>query len=197
MFKPHKGICSCHQKERWLLNCKLECKIGIDERKRNDLRNSKKTPINKDDVRNQSSDTTRTSTGMDETKHYSREHGWSSRKVDSKTKSLVFKKRKPIQCRKKRTGEAKVFKEILEERGHTSQISGAWLGEGFNPWWFSHIVPKSIAPGLRLDPRNIILKTPEEHILWENHKHKIRDLPEWKWVFELEEQLKQEYYQKK
>ncbi len=95
-----------------------------------------------------------------------------------------------IVRRRKSTGEAKIFRRILEERGPYSQISGQYLGEGFNPWWFSHIVPKSIAPELRLDERNIILKTPDEHILYENHKHKIRHLPEWEWVFELEEQLK-------
>ncbi len=104
----------------------------------------------------------------------------------------IIARKTPIVRRRKSTGEAKVFRDILEKRGPYSQISGEYLGEGFNPWWFSHCVPKSIAPELRLDERNIILKTPEEHILYENHKHKIRHLPEWEWVFELEEKLKRE-----
>lgn len=102
----------------------------------------------------------------------------------------VTTRKTSIVRRRKPTGEAKVFQAILEQRGPYSQISGQYLGEGFNPWWFSHVVPKSIAPELRLDERNIILKTPDEHATWENKKHTIRDNPKWKWVFELEEQLK-------
>jgi len=113
---------------------------------------------------------------------------------DSEKTKQVFHRKKGIVRKKKVTGERVVFEEILEERGRYSQISGEYLGEGFNPWWFSHCVPKSIAPGLRLDKRNIILKTPDEHATWENKKHTIRDNPKWKWVFELEEKLKQEYY---
>lgn len=160
MFKPFWGLCSCHNKNRLIINKNMLCKQGNDERKgkNSTLQNSKKIKHDKPKVK---------------------------QKVQRSKKILVRKKT--------RTGEAEAFRAILEERGPYSQISGQYLGEGFNPWWFSHIVPKSIAPGLRLDPRNIILKTPNEHTLWENHKHKIRDDPKWKWVFELAEQLKQEY----
>jgi hypothetical protein len=61
-------------------------------------------------------------------------------------------------------------------------------------WQFSHCIGKKTFPKFKYDKRNIILKSPDEHILWENHKHKIRDNPKWKWVFELEEALKQEYF---
>lgn len=104
-----------------------------------------------------------------------------------------IKRFRDLSVAKSLLAKKEVFQKILEERGSYSQVSGQYLGEGFNPWWFSHIVPKSIATRLRLDPKNIILKTPEEHTLWENHKHKIRDDIKWKWIFELEEQLKQEY----
>lgn len=107
------------------------------------------------------------------------------------------KKRKPILYRRKPSGELAVFKEIIEERGPYSQVSGQYLGEGLNAWWFSHVVPKSIAPELRLDKRNIILKTPDEHQTWENKKHTIKDNPKWKWIFELEEKLKIEIKNKK
>jgi hypothetical protein len=64
-------------------------------------------------------------------------------------------------------------------------------------WQFSHILSKGAFSKFKYDKRNIILKSPDEHILWQEHKHKIRDNPKWKWVFELEEALKQEYFQGK
>ncbi len=135
--------------------------------------------------------------GNDERKGKSKLPNKSSSNASARVEALYVKpKKKKVLNSRKCTGERKIFEEILQARGPYSQVSGQYLGEGFNPWWFSHVVPKSIAPKLRLDPRNIILKTPEEHTLWENHKHKIRHIPEWKWVFELEEQLKQEYNQK-
>lgn len=106
----------------------------------------------------------------------------------------IKKKRKPLQRRRKSTGEAEVYKEIIQERGPFSQISGKELYGDLNSWWFSHVLSKGAYPAFRLYKKNIILKTPEEHHLWETQKHKLRELPEWKWVFDLEEELKQEYY---
>jgi hypothetical protein len=175
MFKAYYGICTECKKERLLVVKKLLCKQCNYEAKEKRTvptiigRNTKNRTIK-----------------------FSARKLWPSRKGNKKIKSPPEKKRKPIQYSKKRTGEMEVYKKIWKERGPYSQISGRHLGEYINPCFFSHIVPKSIAPSLRLDPRNIILKTPEEHILYENHKHKIRNLPEWQWVFELEEKLKQE-----
>lgn len=203
MFKPNYGICVCHSEKRLIVVKSGHCKQGNDERK-------KKTNVHRANKVRGNSDNKSTSikrrgslfTGSDGNtedssssiyiKKCNRNNIWET----DKKRQEGNKKVSGFKCRKKPTGEKEVFQKILEERGSYSQVSGQYLGEGFNPWWFSHIVPKSIAPRLRLDPKNIILKTPEEHTLWENHKHKIRDDIKWKWIFELEEQLKQEYNQK-
>lgn len=96
---------------------------------------------------------------------------------------------------RKTTGELQLFKEIWNERPHYSQVSGKRLN-GFNVGYFSHILTKAAYPSYRLDKQNIVLKTLEEHHLWETQRHKLTELPEWKWVFELEETLIRKYYQK-
>lgn len=96
---------------------------------------------------------------------------------------------------RKPTGELVLFKEIYEERGPYSQISGEYVE--FNVWCFSHILPKGNYSRFRLDKRNIIIKTPQEHHAWHTETHKLKLLPEWKWVFELYEQLKIEYNERK
>lgn len=118
-----------------------------------------------------------------------------SNKSKKKTLDVVYaqKKKKPLQHGRKCSGELEVFKKLWKERGPYSQISDKHLGDELKPIFFSHLLPKSIYGKMRLDPRNIVLKTPEEHDLYEHHKSKIRDLPEWKWVFELAEELRSEY----
>lgn len=96
---------------------------------------------------------------------------------------------------KEPTGELALFKTLLEVRGAKSQISGEPL-IGFDIRWFSHVLSKGAYPAFRLFDRNIILKTPREHELWGTQKHKLRDNPKWKWVFDLEQELKELYYRK-
>ncbi len=206
MFHPHYGLCVCHNKQRLIVVKSGHCKIGNDERKGKSKgagEVQKGSGIFLRKVRNGKR-------GENSTKGFSkssikRVHSKlqqkqlsSSQKREGykKVKPLAHKKRKPILHRKKRTGELEIFQKIWAERDHRSQISGQHLGEEMSVWFMSHIVPKSIAPGLRLDPRNIILKTPDEHATWENKKHTIRDDPKWKWIFELEEKLKIEYNNK-
>lgn len=120
--------------------------------------------------------------------------------------AMQYKKQKYIEKQKtkggkkppvrKRTGEMDVFIEIWNERPRKSEISGEDLGNILKPIFFSHVLSKGAYPSLRLDKRNIVLKTLEEHQLWEFGKHKIKDDPKWKWVFERKEQLKREYYEK-
>lgn len=91
-------------------------------------------------------------------------------------------------------GELQLFIQIWNERPHISEVSGKRLGE-FNVCFFSHILTKGAYPGFRLTPENIVLKTCEEHQDWEFRAHTLRDKPEWNWIFEKKEKLKQEYYQ--
>jgi len=110
------------------------------------------------------------------------------------------KKSKSASVFNSELSELDIYNEIWSERVHRSEVSGEPLppkGHKLWHWCFSHILPKGSYGKFKYDKRNIILKTPSEHILYENHKHKIRHLPEWKWVFELEEALKQEYFQGK
>jgi len=93
--------------------------------------------------------------------------------------------------------QAHLFSIIWEEREHKSEISGLPLhGKGHSQWhWqFSHILPKGLYPSYRLKKENIILMTPEEHQLWEFKRHKIKDQEKWKFLFELQEKLKEEYH---
>lgn len=92
---------------------------------------------------------------------------------------------------RKKTGELKIFKEIWNEREHVSQVSGKHLGE-FNVCFFSHILNKGHYPRFRLDKRNIVLKTTKEHQSWETRRHELKELEEWKWVFELRDKLRLE-----
>ncbi len=103
---------------------------------------------------------------------------------------------------KKKTGEANVFEQIWGERPHFSQISGERLlekGEKFDSagkdlWYsqFSHILTKGAYGKLRKDKRNIILKTCDEHRIWEFETHKCTGA-KWAWVHELKQELKERY----
>ena len=93
--------------------------------------------------------------------------------------------------------QSQLFNLIWEEREHKSQISGQpLLNKGHLKWhWqFSHILPKGLYPKFKLERKNVILMTPEEHQLWGERPDKIRHQPKWAWIFELHEKLKQEYH---
>lgn len=98
-----------------------------------------------------------------------------------------------VKVQKLPKGELQVFIEIWNERPHISEVSGIAL-KAFNVCNFSHILTKGAYPGFRLKKENIVLKTFDEHQMWEFQAHKLKELPEWKWVFELKQKLKEEYY---
>ena len=91
--------------------------------------------------------------------------------------------------------------EIWEESPRVSFITKRRLPdtEDARSYYFSHVLPKGKAkyPMFKYYKKNIVLKTLQEHELWEHHKYKLRDLPQWREVFELERQLKKEYQQHK
>ncbi len=171
MFKPHFGICICHGLKRLIVVKKGYCHEGNRKIKcsgSNKVGNGKRKSIPKQNNRN---------------------------KNPTVAVFPMQKKRKPIQYRRKRTGELEIFKEIIEERGPRSQIFPFKELHGFDVRWFSHILGKQAYPGFRKNKKNIILKTPDEHDDWGNRRHKLKDKPEWKWIFDLEQELKREYYE--
>jgi hypothetical protein len=93
--------------------------------------------------------------------------------------------------------EVALGKKLFFERGQRSEINGEYLGDEYSHVFASHILSKGAYPAFRLYPKNIVIKSFDQHRAWENSKHKLRGLPQWEWVFKLEEQLRQEYYQLK
>lgn len=85
--------------------------------------------------------------------------------------------------------EIELFRKIWRERPHRSEISGERLLY-FHPIYFSHVLSKGSRPDLKFCELNIVLKTAEEHQLWENHKSKIAGDPNWDWIFKLRDYLK-------
>jgi len=131
--------------------------------------------------------------------------GTESFKGCEKERIIVNRTRKLCQyCNAKRlakgkpekqpTGELALFQEIWNEREHKSQIDGTPLKD-FKVVYFSHILSKGAYGGFRLLKQNIVLKTLQQHHDWEFNTHKLKDLPEWQWVFELRDSLKQKYYE--
>lgn len=121
------------------------------------------------------------------------------KKDEKKEKGIGVQQRQGAQPKPKRTesGEANLFAEIWAERSHKSQISGKPLLPKGHPMWhwqFMHIVPKSVYSRLRLDKRNIVLGTVDEHIIQTARPDKTKDKPEWKAFWETYDRLKEEYH---
>lgn len=132
--------------------------------------------------------------------------------------STFNSKPKPIRKRRKlrpgETSQMDVFRAIWEERPHVSEVSGLPLAPEPEDWkneaqviaWvsqFSHILPKGSYLAAKKDPKNIVLKTRGEHLLWETLKYNgIRaaiedgsiDYPEgWTKVCDLRDELLEKY----
>lgn len=96
--------------------------------------------------------------------------------------------------------DGEFFKTVWFERAHVSEISGRLLcgmNDQFWHWQFAHILPKSIYPKFRHDPRNIMLMKMEEHALQTEQPHKTKKLPEWKKFWDKYDELRQEYHSNK
>lgn len=92
--------------------------------------------------------------------------------------------------------EVALGKLLFNARGMRSEVSGQELGLFYDHSFCSHLLTKAAYPKFRLYPKNLVLKTFEEHHAWETIPHKLKHLPEWEWVFKLHELLKQEYYRR-
>lgn len=97
--------------------------------------------------------------------------------------------------RKVKEAEWQMFREIWSERPHFSEISGAYLGEEYNPSFFAHIVAKGSYEGLRLKKNNICLMTPGEHNLYDKETDKAKQLTEYQWVFQRKQELIEWFYE--
>lgn len=86
--------------------------------------------------------------------------------------------------------------KLWSEREHYSFVSDQFLGHEPLAHYFSHVLPRSTYPQAKMADDNIVFMTLDEHILWENHKHRIIDNPMWLKVFQLESELKEKYAEK-
>jgi hypothetical protein len=93
---------------------------------------------------------------------------------------------------KKPTGELALFRKIVIERGSFSEISDTPIYD-ITVSSMMHVIRKSKTEACRLDPRNIIIGTPDEHYQWDNNRWEIADNPKWDWVRKREEELLKQY----
>lgn len=101
----------------------------------------------------------------------------------------------PYKYVRKATGELQLFEQIMADRPHVSEISGLPIHR-ITPSCFMHVLAKgqNKYPLFKLEPRNILFVLPEEHAEWDQGlRDRLRDDPDWDKVFNLEEELKQEY----
>ena len=105
----------------------------------------------------------------------------------------TVKPKKGLSKVRKATGEAELYDQIWKDRPHVSQFSGEKLHE-MNVCCFLHVLPKSTYPRFRLEKRNIMLGTFDEHYMQTN-------IPREKWNpsfrkqwEEIEDKLKSEYF---
>lgn len=99
-----------------------------------------------------------------------------------------FKKKKP-------TGELPFFRRIVTKRGSKSEISSEDIPD-ITVSSMMHVLAKgqNQYPRFKLYEKNILIVTREEHREWDQGMREgLRALPEWDWVFKLEEELKIEY----
>jgi len=108
-------------------------------------------------------------------------------------------KKSPITYKRVPTGELQLMQSMWESmKEHISFINGEPIYK-FSVSNFSHVLPKAENryPLFKLYEPNIKLITYNQHFLWDNgSRDDLRKLPEWDKMFELEEELKQEYKEK-
>lgn len=108
----------------------------------------------------------------------------------------TFIKRRTEKNKQLVSAEVELGKKLFKQRCKRSEVSGNPLGDDYDHVFASHVLAKGPYPKFRLYHKNIMLMTYIEHHQWEFEHHKIKDLPEWQWVFQLKDLLKQEYYRK-
>lgn len=106
----------------------------------------------------------------------------------------IDKPKKKYSFTKKPTGEKEIFMKIWDGRPRYCQICFVPIAEA-TPTNFPHILPKGLNkyPKFKLNPQNILLACEDCHTKWDHKRKDIQHSEEWKWVFELEESLKEQY----
>lgn len=89
--------------------------------------------------------------------------------------------------------EMDLYKEIWVERPHVSQVTPD-VEIFFDPQVFMHVLPKGGYPRFKLLKQNIVLATPQQHHVYDFMTDLARKTPAFDWVFELQEVLRQLYY---
>ena len=97
------------------------------------------------------------------------------------------------------TGEKILFEAIWNTRKRVSFLDGKPLGDCAYAWNFAHVLRKAKGhyPKFKLLDRNIILLTKRQHELYDENVRNPEFLIEkdvrWKKIFELREELRNEY----
>lgn len=90
-----------------------------------------------------------------------------------------------------------LFLEIWAERDHISELSGQYLGDEPNAFFFAHILGKGAYPKLKFSKENIMLVTQDEHWQLDQNTHlsKLNEL--YKPFFDRAEMLKEKLHNQK
>ena len=136
----------------------------------------------------------------------------SGKTLNAEPKNFMILRRKSGRMKEaagksiQKAGQAAMFDTIWATRKNAdgkrvSAISGDELkefrktnGTRGSMWYsqFFHILPKGTYPAYKLDDRNLILTTVDEHNMWHQNRDQCRKDPAWDWVFELYQELQLE-----
>lgn len=106
----------------------------------------------------------------------------------------MFSKESQIGKRtKNKKSQIELFQEIWNEREHVSELSGKYLGDEMNAWFFAHILSKGSNPQLKYNKENIMLLTQDEHWQVDQNTHLAKQDPLYKPFFDKAEKLKQKH----
>lgn len=112
----------------------------------------------------------------------------------SKLDSIGKKKAKKKKIKKTNPGlQKQMFIEIWQEREHYSELSGEFLGDEMNAWFFAHVLSKGSYPHLKLVKENIMLATQEEHWQLDQNTHLAKSNPLYDAYFNKAQELKEKY----
>lgn len=128
------------------------------------------------------------------------EYKYKSKKVRKKVS--VKKQAEVFNMAGEKLSESNVFKEIWLDKlpnERKSFVTGKVLSDPTDAraWYFSHILAKGKAkyPMFKYYKKNIQLKEFDEHHTWEYKQKDIINNPLWSHVFQLKEELIEEYAQ--
>jgi hypothetical protein len=102
-------------------------------------------------------------------------------------------KTKAKKVYKPKSDQRDMFLRIWEKRPHRSELSGSYLGDIPNAWFFAHILGKGAYPQAKYDENNIMLVTQEEHWQLDQNTHLAKTDPLYAPFFAVQEMLKQKY----